>query len=455
MCRLLGQQYFSNARFQPFLDKNFVLFQADNGESIGAEISRRFAVPGTPTTLVLGGDGAEVDWFVGYRPPAGNYQAQLERILKGRNTFKALQSAVAANPKSVSAIFGLARKWSERHDVAKAQEKYKEIIALDPDGKAGFYTDGNDFVTAPYAEYAKLDLAISISQGPKPDLAPVRAFIAENPQSLLVKKAFLFWASYYGDQPSGGDADKFFAEFEARFPSDPEVLVSCLTRIVYDKGPVDKAVELAGRLRALTAFSPDPEINLVIAQAYELSGDKAKAADAYGEIFVETRVRSLAYSLLTYAKYWVDRKDNLEHALAMAEAALKLQTNEGPSFLRSAAGVYLKAGDESKALDFYGPAWLENKAVAKNDQEMNSYASFWMRQGKNLESALAAVRKALEIRPESYYYWSSLSDVYARMNNKAEAVKAAEKALDLAPVTEKAAMQKKLDVLKGTAPEKK
>ena len=396
----------------------------------------------------------EVDWFVGYYPPAENFQASLEKILKGDNTFQVLQTAYAKNPKDVAGVFGLARKWADRYDAPKAQEKYKEVIALDPDGKAGSYTDEDTFVTAPYTDHAKYYLANASFAGPKPDMAPLKAFIAENPRSPLVKQAYMTLASYHASRSPKQEAEAFFPEYAARYPDDPAPLSAWLRRIIRDKGPLDKGAEIAGRLRELTLSNPSPGINQMIARFYDLAGNPSKAGEAFGAAFMERRVQSLASSLLAYANYWTDKKENLESAKAMTETALKI----GPSdvyALREAASVFIKAGDDKRAMEVFGPAWFEKKAAEGSGEDIYSYAQFWTRQGKNLDGALAAAKKAVEFQPKVYFFWSTLSDVYAKMSNKAEAIKAAEKAVELAEGNPKPAMQKKLDALKGPAPEKK
>jgi tetratricopeptide (TPR) repeat protein len=347
----------------------------------------------------------------------------------------------------VAVVFALARKWSDRYDTAKAQEKYKEVIALDPEGKAGTYTDSEDSqITASYTDFAKFEVAAASFMGRNPDPAPLKAFIAENPKSPLVRQAYRQLGYFYARAPKA-DADAFFADYAARYPDDPQPLVAWLGRIIRDKGPVDKGLELAGRLRELTAFDPSLSISQSIAQMYDLAGDKAKVEKVYGKEFADNEVRRLAYGLIAYANYWADKKENRESALEMAETALKLQPDSIP-MLRTVAGVYARFGDEAKALELYGPAWLEKKIAGKADQDINSYASFWARQGTNLESALAAAKASCEMQPKAYFYWSTLSDVYAKMDDKTQAVKALETAIALAPATAKAAMQRKLEALK-------
>jgi hypothetical protein len=139
--------------------------------------------------MLLDGDGAEVDWSVGYDAPPENFEAALTKMLSGEDTYRALAAAYARNPKDVPTVFRLARKWSERYDETKAAEKYKEVIALDPQGKAGSYTQEYDNITAPYTEYAEFALATSALQmSAKPDLGPVKAFLAKYPQSKLTKR---------------------------------------------------------------------------------------------------------------------------------------------------------------------------------------------------------------------------------------------------------------------------
>jgi hypothetical protein len=402
--------------------------------------------------MVLDGDGAEVDWSVGYDPPAEKFEESLTKMVNGDGTFKALTAVYAKNPKDVATVFKIARKWSQRYNEAKANEKYKEVIALDPQGKAGTYTQEYYKVTVPYAEYAEFAIATGSLNSQKPDLAPVRAYIAKYPKSKLVKQAYSRMSNYFGYSAPKEEAAPFFAEYAAKYPNDPMVQDEWLSRIVRDKEPLDKGAELAAKIEEMTDFNPSPDINNLLAQFYILKGDKAKAEELYGKGFMEGQLSNMGYSLIGYTNFWVNQNANLDSAVAMAEAALKLQP-ESSYFLQQAAGAYIKSGREEKALAVYGPAFAKKNAA--DPTALYSYAGFWARQGKNLNDALAAAKKATELLPTAYYPWSTLSLVQEKLKNIPEAIKAKEKAIELAPDQVKETYKKDLERLKGGAPAKK
>ncbi len=423
------------------------MFRAILQEPAGRAVFDKFKINATPTTMLLDGTGAEVDWMVGYRPPAENAQKALDRMLSGTGTFQSLSAAYAKNPKDTAAVFGMARKYGDRYDTAKANAMYRDVIALDPDGQAGTFTHDSYKVTVPYTEFAEFALArTALQERQKPDLAPMKAFLAKHPQSRLEKTAYDLMESYYGSRAPKEEAAAFFAEYAAKFPADPMVLYGWLSRIVRDKGPLDKGIELAAKIEEMTEFDPSPNINRLLAQVYALKGDKAKAEELYGPAFMEDRVSGLADSLVGYANYWLEQKANLDSAEAMIETALKLEP-ENTYILQQAAGVYVKTGKDDKALALFGPAYAEK---CKDDaMALWQYASFWARQNKNLDGALAAAKRSVALMPGLNYLWNTLSLVYEKMLNYPEAIKAAEKALETAPEAAKGNYQRTIERLKA------
>jgi tetratricopeptide (TPR) repeat protein len=401
--------------------------------------------------MFLGGDGAETDWIVGYGPPPENFQTKLEKVLKGENTVKTLQASFAKNPKDAGLAFQLARKWGDRYNDAKTKEYYEKVLALDPQGKAGQFTHEWTKITAPYREHAEFTLATLGMNTAKPDIAPLRAFIAKYPKSPLLKEAWSRMGSYYGYQASKEDAAKFFPEYAAKFPDDRGALESWLARIIQDEGPLDKGIEIADKLQKMTRNYPDPPLHSQLAQIYDLKGDKAKAEDLYGPEFIEGQVQNLAYNLIEYANYWMGKDAHKDSAVAMAETALKLEP-ENAYFMQQVAGIYAKTGQEPKAMALFGPAYVKKNMT--DGGNLYNYASFWARQGKNLDSALVAAKRAVELKPTTYYFWSALADVYSKMKNHPEAIKAAEKALELAEGQTKDYMKKNLEKIKAAAGQK-
>jgi tetratricopeptide (TPR) repeat protein len=400
--------------------------------------------------MFLDGDGAEVDWLVGYGPPPERFQARVEKILQGESTFKSLSAARAKNPKDVAAVFGLARKWADRYDDSKTIPLYKEVVRLDPKGQAGTYTNEYTKVTVPYTEYAELQIAASSLSGANIDVAPIRAFLAKYPKTKLLKDAYSRMSSYYGYRAPKEDSAGFFEDYAAHFPEDAGVLSAWLARIVRDKGPLDKGAELAEKIRTLARNTPASTYQS-IADVYLLKGDKDKAAEAYGKDFMEGRVSGLAYDLVSYANFWLGKGENKDSALAMSETALKLAPDNA-YIAQQAASAYVKMNMDDKALSVFGPAYVRRNFA--DASALNSYAWFWQGLGKNLPSALAAAKKAVELKPGQYYIWDTLGAVYGKMKNTAEAVKAMEKAIELAPDSVKESYKKNLEKIKAEAAKK-
>jgi tetratricopeptide (TPR) repeat protein len=443
---LLGQQYYSNPKFQDFLNKNFVLLRADREEKLGDELFKKFKIQATPTILFLDGSGAEVDWILGYDPPADKFQLKMDKVTAGTDTFKALDAVYLKNPKDVPAVFKLALKWNDRYGEDKAKELYHLVLSLDPQGKAGTYKpEGEDFEVG-YAEYAEFAIGQMEIYSAKPVPGPMQAFLAHYPASKLLRQAYGILANVYSYQATKEEAAKFFQEYAGKFPDDPAVLDQWLARINRDKDALDKGAELAGKIAGLTKSSPVRRYNKDVAELWLNKGDKDKADEAYGKSFMEGQVSSLIYDLLDYANFWIQKDANKENALAMAEMILRMKPDQ-TYFLQQTAAIYVKLGKIEKAMEIFGPAWMQKRPDSVND--LSAYSAFWANQGLNLDAALAAAKKAVELKPNQYYLWSTLGNVHLKMKNYDEALKAAQKAMDLADDQIKEYLKKNIERIKN------
>lgn len=345
----------------------------------------------------------------------------------------------------------MARKWDDRYDDAKTKEFYTKVLELDPQGTAGTFTEERTKITAPYREFAELALAGQTMNSAKPDLAPLKSFLAKYPQSPLLKRAWQTMSRYYSYQAPKEEAAAFFPEYAAKFPDDANVLRTWMTRIIRDKGPAEKGLELADKIQNLTRLGAYPMLEQEIADLHMLKGDKDKAIDIFGKDFIADKLDMFAYNLVGYANFWLDKGENKDSAVAMAEKAMLIMP-EDIYFVQQAASIYVKAGLEAKAMAIYGPAFLQ-KNIGE-ESKAYGYAAFWNRQGKNLDSAVTAAEKACALKPGTYYYWNTLASIYAKMKKWPEAVKAAEKAVETSKGPAREAMQKALDKIKQDAAKK-
>jgi tetratricopeptide (TPR) repeat protein len=392
--------------------------------------------------LILDKDGSEYDWHVGYSPPPEKFLETIEKSVKGIDTFKAISEAYAKDPKNVETVFKLARKYDRKYEEEKAKELYQEVLTLDPDGTKGT-TDYQD-QKVPYTEYAEFSLGAMSAFARKMDPEPLKAFIKKYPETPLLKSAFQRLSYFYQMQAPKEEAQEFFEKYTSKFPDDPYVLSSYIQRIIRDKDNIDKGIELAEKIKDIMKYNPSPRYQKDLATLYMLKEDKEKAADAFGKRYMEGQVSSLSYYLMQYASFWVGQKENTESAEEMMELALKINPERSYNF-RTAAQNYIRLGKEEKALEIFGPEFAAK--YQDSPMELNQYAWFWAGQGKNLESALEAAKKSIALQ-EAYYNWDTLSAVYKKMEKWDDALKAAEKAAELADDDFKARYESKVQQIK-------
>ena len=315
--------------------------------------------------------------------------------------------------------------------MAKTKELYGKVISLDPDGKSG--SAYNDYLKASitYTEAAEEALGRIAFLGVENDPAPLRAFIAKYPESKFLKDEYALLSRFYYLRESVpmDVAAQFFSEYTAKFPHNAGALNDYVKRIIADKAPLDKGIELAEKICEIAGSPPNPNYVQNLAELYILKGDPARAEEVYGKDFLDQTTSSFGYWLTGYANFWIKQNKNLDRAEAIADLVGGLNPGQGPlADPQGAADIFLKIKKEDKALAVYGPASVEKNA-SKPDF-LASYAYFWNLCDKNLDSALVAVRKALEIAPK-YTDYATLGQILFKMKNYPEALRAAEKAVEL------------------------
>ena len=283
-------------------------------------------------------------------------------------------------------------------------------------------------VRVPYTEYAEFILGRKKAIGAKADPAPMRSFIAKYPQSPLVKTGYMFMSVYYGNYASPVEARTFFEEYTAKYPDDVQALGAYVRRVIQDKEPLDRGIELAERIAELTGYNPDPYDAQNRAELYWLRGDKDKAEEIFGKEFLSGQRSNLAYQLASFAGFWSEREAHVEEAVEAIELAIKIEP-ELPYLRQTAAGIYAKAGRPDKALEVFGPEYAGKNR--DRTEALYPYAWYWNGQGTNLESALQAIDRLIEIQP-GLAYFDIRAQLLLKLKRYDEALASAERALALA-----------------------
>jgi tetratricopeptide (TPR) repeat protein len=421
---LLVQQFYENKKFHNFLHSNFILYQATRGVGEGDAVYERFSIRATPTVMILGSDASEIDWHVGYGPPPEKFLERVKKTVKGIDTYKLLSEKYAKEPKNVEWIFKLAQKYDDRYNEEKAKELFNEVLALDPDGKKGTTEYRDEQVT--YTEYAEFSLGTLALYSRPGSPESFKAFIRKYPESKMLKDAYLYLGSYYSRSGSKEAATEFFEEYTSKYPDDARVLNTYAQRIIRDKDNIDRGIELAEKIKELMRYNPSPSYMRNLAELYSLKGEQDKANDVYGKDFMEGRISRIVYDLRDYVNFWVGQKSNTESVEAMMELAVKMAP-DNLYLVRAVADTYIKLDKPEKALEVFGPEYI--KDYTDSSDTLYSYARFWGSLGKNLESALEAAKKSVELT-EAPYKWDTLSLVYLKLKKYDDAMKAAEKAVE-------------------------
>jgi tetratricopeptide (TPR) repeat protein len=279
-----------------------------------------------------------------------------------------------------------------------------------------------------FTEFAEFSIGRLAFYSRKRNAEPLKTFIKKYPESKILKDAYMYMSMNYRTRGSKEEAAKFFEEYISKYPEDPTVLDSYVARIIRNKANIERGIELGEKIKDIMKYNPDSRYMKNLAELYLLDDDKEKADKTYGKRFMEGRVSQLAYALRDYAEFWVRKKTNAESAEEMMDFAVKLKS-DNTYFLETAARMYVKLDKMEKALEVYGPDFMRNKM--DNSSSLNNYAWFWVGLGKNLESALKTAKKSVELAPAAHN-WDTLAFVYQKLKRYNEALKAQEKAIELA-----------------------
>ncbi|KPK87768.1 hypothetical protein AMJ80_11735 [bacterium SM23_31] len=413
---MLDEQFFSNEKFHPYVNSKYVAVRAVRGEESGDALYEEYNVRATPTVAITQANGTEIDRVIGYSAPPEGFMDRLEESLNSETTFANLLKGYNENPDDLKAAYKLASKYNDTYRTDQANELFEKILTRPDEAKK---------IMVPFGSEGEV---ISIYEQAKFTQGNLDEFIEEFPDSKLARDAYTRLARTHSN---GRDVEKdgqFFNKMLEKYPEDINLLKYFVTFCVRSKTDVERGLKIAEKINTETGVS-DPAHTKNYAELLALSGDNEKLNRFYGKSFADRQRGTLATNLYNYASFWISRKENLEDALAKARMVVELRDGN-PSYRSRVAQLFIQAENLEGAMEIYGSEFVND--YMSDARILYSYASFWGRQEKNLESALEAAKKSVELDPQPNSY-DALSLIYWKSGKLNEAIKAEEKALELSP----------------------
>lgn len=494
---MLDEQFFSDSTFGEYVNNNFVSVYALRGEPIYDELKKAYNTSATPTVVIAEAGAAEIDRIVGYGPPPEGLLTKVTNAANRIDTFEALIKEHEENPDDPETTFKLAYKYERNFgedDIA--QRLYREIIDRSDEAKSIMvpYSTPDDMISIQEWSLFRLGFktfnAIYYEALVKdfPDtrfsniayrfLAPrkVRAessrevvsffekIVEKYPDDVYLLNCYVRYCinaqtnidrgieiaeliqTLISDREPSFNPTQFYAEllmmkgdstkakqvygnrfFEREVDDATRLMVSYSMFWERQNANLESARRILNR-----SFAMEPE-NYVLrgtaALGYMRLNREEDALRVYGQEHIadENIDKSILYN---YASFWADMGINLESAF---EAIMRYkELNNGRGGHSTLAKIYIEMDNIDEALKEYGSEYIKEHTT--NPSELTSYAMFWAEKEKNLESALEAVKKSMELEPKmDIFNYDTLSLVYWKMKKYKEAIEAEEKALELSP----------------------
>ena len=132
-----------------------------------------------------------------------------------------------------------------------------------------------------------------------------------------------------------------------------------------------------------------------------------------------------------YIAFAASTGEKVDKALEIAPAIYKISVESIDRWVAANyAKLYLHKDDTVKAVEVFGEEFVTLFTEAGDADNLNGFAWFWAVEGKNLESALKAANKSIELKDDANT-WDTVSMVYWKMGDYQKAIEAEEKALEM------------------------
>ncbi|MCK5148053.1 hypothetical protein KAR48_14955 [bacterium] len=351
---MLGQQYFTNQRYTPYLQEHFIVMTIDLDEKPGGTLADQYKVVWFPSTLIIKADGSLYDIIRGYDNNPDHYHAHVKDVVSGDASFVIINKKHYDAPENIQYHFDLAWKQLDMIYLDEAELTLKNVEKqLTAKGETQIKLDEFEVPGLEAVSFAYGILKYRGGRNPNGLLE----FTSTYPRSALRLRADTNLADAFARRAQHKSAEAFFVGVRQQYPDNENMMFNCVRYAV----ATGKALaETEPIVISLLAKYPDNEGVLKSATGFYLKkNDLPKAYQYYGPTFAEN-IMDNAAALNAYAWYWAERSLNLDSAEETAKRSIELDNLANT--WDSLSMVYWKMKKYQKAID------AEEEAVKLDDK---------------------------------------------------------------------------------------
>ncbi|MFC2156692.1 tetratricopeptide repeat protein [Acidobacteriota bacterium] len=328
-----------DAEVGKYIGTEFVSLRITVNEKAYPEFSKKWGSRSTPTVMILGSDGNEIDRVVGFNKDKKDpYVRNLKDLAAGRNTLAVVQAALEKNPDGVEANWNMALKYRKRGEWRKAPVYYKRVLELDPEDTKGYREECAFMVALAEARY-------------NDNNAPLKAFIETGTQTGFIEDAYIELTDSLDGRKDKEQIVSIYEEALAKLPESAILTYYYANSIINFRYEdlYDKALEMNGRLKSLDpGFEVDAYVNLIF--YYRNIKDEVKLIETMNESLQKWPENSVFKSIYTSTVVGAGIESEYGRAAEMLEAMLKTEP-EASSDWYKLAQLYEKKGELELALE--------------------------------------------------------------------------------------------------------
>jgi tetratricopeptide (TPR) repeat protein len=334
---------FQDKEIGEFINSRFVSLHVNTPDPDGQLVRKTFRVQGLPTVLFLAPDGEEIDRLCGFDGDKGAWYRELQELVRGEHTLRALLEREKAAPDDVEVQYRLAKRYVARWEGKPAAIHVKRVLQLDPQNQKGYKPECTCLLAIYEADT-------------KQNLQPLRDFIATDPETSLLTLAYTSLAEHHVRQKNPTAAVATFEAALEKIPNQPDLMREYSQAIfqLHLESKYARGLELA---RARIDLVPDKAgAWLDLGYAYQAMQDFGGARETFlkcRDLYPENM--SVVYQL---GKNYLLSGQDLDKGLACFAEYLK-HPAEGPSWASAhwrMGMIYEKLGDNDRAVAAYEAA---------------------------------------------------------------------------------------------------